>query len=180
VTKLYLTGQTFGKLKVLRRAGLDRHGAVLWECSCECGRLVPVRSYCLTRGKTRSCGCARHEQVTTHGMTNTPEYNAWCMMRARCGNPKNNSYHNYGGRGIKVCERWASSFESFLADVGRKPSPKHSLDREENNGDYEPGNVRWSTRRTQTLNRRPYKMRVLRNFSDSDIREEFLKRRLNL
>jgi hypothetical protein len=113
-------------------------------------------------------------------MTNTPEYNAWCMMRARCGNPKNNSYHNYGGRGIKVCERWASSFESFLADVGRKPSPKHSLDREENNGDYEPGNVRWSTRRTQTLNRRPYKMRVLRNFSDSDIREEFLKRRLNL
>lgn len=84
----------------------------------------------------------------------TPEYVAWLNMRARCYNPKNNRYHLYGGRGIAICDQWKSDFGCFLADVGLRPSPDHSLDRIDSDGDYEPGNIQWSTRAEQAKNRR--------------------------
>ena len=88
-----------------------------------------------------------------HGMSHTPEYKAWLQMKRRCYRPSAPSYENYGARGIKVCARWQESFDAFLADVGQRPSPLHTLDREDTNGDYEPGNVRWVTRAEQALNR---------------------------
>jgi hypothetical protein len=95
---------------------------------------------------------------TTHGATRggtDAEYSAWQMMKRRCLNPRSRGYENYGGRGIAVCARWETSFEAFLADVGRRPSPDHSLDRfPDNDGDYEPGNVRWATSKEQCRNRR--------------------------
>src|SRR5690606_6056327 len=94
-----------------------------------------------------------------HAMTRSPEYRAWQHMRERCSNPRVHNYHRYGGRGIKVCDRWANSFENFLADMGPRPSPEHSLDRYPNpDGDYEPGNCRWATPEQQTRNRRTNKI----------------------
>ncbi len=91
---------------------------------------------------------------TTHGATGTPEYRAWSGLRGRCCCPSNRAFPNYGGRGIKVCERWLHSFENFLADLGPKPTPLHSIDRIDNDGNYEPGNVRWATRTQQQRNTR--------------------------
>lgn len=87
-----------------------------------------------------------------------PEYHAWKGMIKRCTNKKNRGWPNYGGRGITVCERWRESYLTFLADVGRRPSSKHSLDRIANDGNYEPGNVRWATRKQQINNRRPVRI----------------------
>ncbi len=91
---------------------------------------------------------------TIHGMRNEPEYYIWCAMKARCLNPKDPSYDYYGGRGITVCEEWQEDFMSFFDDMGPRPSGKHSLDRVDNNGDYEPGNCKWATKQEQTHNRR--------------------------
>lgn len=91
-----------------------------------------------------------------HGMTGTPEYNAWLKMRKRCGNPKDKAYRNYGARGIHVCPEWQRSFEAFFAHVGPKPSPDLSIDRIDNDRGYEPGNVRWADTSTQNRNRRPF------------------------
>lgn len=91
---------------------------------------------------------------TTHGMTGTKEYNAWCNIKKRCYSKSHAQYGDYGGRGISVCQRWLDSFESFFTDVGRAPSPAHTIDRSENDGNYEPGNVRWATRSEQNSHRR--------------------------
>ena len=88
----------------------------------------------------------------THGQRRTPEYKAWCNMKVRCNNPRGFGYENYGGRGIKVCDRWSASFQAFLDDMGRRPSANHSLDRVDVNGDYEPANCKWSTRHEQMAN----------------------------
>lgn len=95
---------------------------------------------------------ARHGNARREGRT--PEYVAWQSMKSRCGNPQAQNYRHYGGRGIEVCQRWQESFEAFLADMGERPSPKHSLDRIDNDGNYEPGNCRWATQKTQLTNRR--------------------------
>jgi hypothetical protein len=104
----------------------------------------------------RECGRkVQASKITSHGKSDSPEWRCWRSMRARCTDPKNQQFPNYGARGIKVCERWANSFENFLADMGERPSPKHSLDRFPNNdGDYEPGNCRWATQTEQIRNRR--------------------------
>src|SRR5208282_2593327 len=126
--------------------------------------LAVVQGSNLRYGGTKSCGCLQREiriqSHTTHGYARKgkqrPEYVAWLGMKARCHNPENPDYQNYGGRGIVVSDYWLNSFENFLADMGEKPEPKHlySIDREEVNGNYEPGNCRWVTDQDQSDNQR--------------------------
>jgi hypothetical protein len=156
-----LTGQRFGRLLVERRSA-NRGTSAAWECACSCGARTTVTTGALRSGHTASCGCYSRERsaerlrsiARTHGENGSPEWLAWAGMRARCGNPKNHAFSRYGGRGIRVCTRWLDSYENFLADMGRKPSAKHSLDRIDNDGNYEPGNCRWATAMEQRHNRR--------------------------
>lgn len=153
-----LTGMKFHRLTVLGRAVQHGKGPVKWFCRCDCNHELIVEGYQLTTGGTKSCGCLRIESFvamnTRHGMCKSPEYNSWDAMIQRCRNPLGKNYHHYGGRGITVCERWLSSFENFYADMGPKPTPKHSIDRINNDGNYEPGNCRWATQSEQNFNKR--------------------------
>lgn len=154
-----LTGKIFGKLTVIDENYIRTlSGAVRWNCICDCGRLTVVIGGDLKSGRTSSCGCFQKEKAkeaqTTHGMHDTPEHHAWNNMKNRCNNEKAPNYHNYGGRGITVCDRWMNSFENFYEDMGPRPSPDHSLDREEVNGNYEKDNCRWATDLEQQNNRR--------------------------
>lgn len=151
-------GQTFGRLTVIERAGVNRRRQITWRCQCACGTVVVAPSLPLRDGRTRSCGCLQRElqsaRARTHGASKTPEYRAWKGMLTRCTNPRRAQWKDYGGRGIRVCERWAESFEAFLSDVGPKPHPKAELDRRDNDGNYEPGNVRWTSKDEQSVNKR--------------------------
>jgi len=147
-------GDVFGRLTVLASAGPDKHGALRYDARCECGERTTVRGVDLTHGRTKSCGCLARDAHTTHGHTvgdASPTYRTWHAMVERCTNPKHASYHRYGGRGITVHAPWLT-FENFLREVGERPTPKHEIDRENNDGNYEPGNVRWATRAQQARN----------------------------
>jgi hypothetical protein len=155
-----LTARRFGRLRVLGHVQSDVPGPQpFWQCRCDCGTLKIVHGAALKSGATVSYGCFNQEKDITHGAAATPEYVAWQQMKDRCFRPSHPSFHNYGGRGVTVWDRWINSFEDFLAyvvaHVGLRPSAKHSLDRYPNkNGNYEPGNIRWATQREQAQNRR--------------------------
>lgn len=157
-----LTGARFGRLVVVSRAE-NSSSHVAWNCLCDCGKEKVCLGINLKRGKSQSCGCMRRElsiarslkHGNRRGKENTSrEYEAWCSMIGRCERESDTNFHNYGARGIKVCDKWRNSFECFLADMGDRPSPKHSLDRIDVNGDYEPTNCRWATKTDQMRNRR--------------------------
>lgn len=151
--RIDLTGQQIGRWTVLGYAGIDG-GQARWHCRCECGTVSSVNGAYLRSGQSRSCGCLGIELRTTHGMYGTPLYRVWAAMLRRCENPKVERYPRYGGRGISVCERW-HNFQFFYDDIMREigPRPKgKTLDRINNDGNYEPGNVRWATPQEQYAN----------------------------
>ena len=152
---LALLGQKFGRLTVLSEASVNKPGKSRWLCRCDCGIEKIVLGSSLKNGSTKSCGCLCGEKNTTHGLSKTPEYRAWKGAEHRCTNPKSINFHSYGGRGI---EFRLPNFVEFLAHIGPRPSNKHSLDRIDNEGHYEIGNIRWATINIQNRNRRSNRM----------------------
>lgn len=156
--KVNWSGRVQGKLTVLREIGKDKFGSITWECQCECGSVCVKTSNHLKAG-AKSCSIAcgvgdSNKARTIHGMVGTPEYDSWVSMKQRCLNPNEKRYKDWGGRGIKIHPEWIDSFEAFYSHVGPKPTPKHTIDRIDNDGNYEPGNVKWSTPKEQAERRR--------------------------
>ena len=190
-----LSGRRFGRLLVIRELSPSRPRRCL--CRCDCGNTVTPTRDNLKNGHTRSCGCLRSDKSvreaigrarTTHGLTNThPLYRLWAGIRTRCRNPNATGYDRYGGRGITICAEW-DDFPAFVRDVGERPSPQHTLDRINQNGNYEPGNVRWATPEEQAGNRRdnhivtylgqPMPLRKVCRVSGTRVSRRTIKRRL--
>jgi hypothetical protein len=159
-----IIGNKYGRLTVLEDTGKRYNTTVIWKCQCDCGNDIEIRGDAIRSGNTKSCGCILKEKVaernisrSTHGHSKrgniSREYNSWANMKTRCYNPKNKDYHIYGGRGIKICERWLNSFDNFFIDMGERPEGK-TLDRIDSDGNYEPSNCKWSTPYEQRMNQR--------------------------
>ena len=160
IRKLIREGAKFGRLTATKLLTHTRNG-YQWECLCDCGNKLKVRQFSLTSGTTESCGCLKMDTTIalgksnrTHGLRHTAEYNVWIAMRDRCLNQKDEAYYNYGGRGIRVCDEWLTDFQAFYDYMGPRPSNRHSIDRINNDGHYEPGNVRWASPIEQGNNKR--------------------------
>lgn len=157
-----LKGKRFHSLVVIDRCNVKSpSGKTQWVCECDCGACLNVVTQHLVSGNTKTCGCGKIERAREqgtknkkHGLTKTVEYKTWVGIKQRCLNPRSSSFSTYGGRGISVCDRWITSFELFLKDMGMRPSPEHSIDRKDPDGDYEPDNCHWATAEEQANNRR--------------------------
>lgn len=158
-----LVGMRYGRLVVIERS-TSRVDRVRWRCLCDCGSIADIRSDHLRSGHAQSCGCFALEQTraanTRHGKSRTKEFIAYYEMKIRCLNPDGHAWKHYGGRGISVCDRWLhgdgqhTGIECFFADMGEAPSAKHSLERRNVNGNYEPSNCYWATWEQQSNNKR--------------------------
>jgi len=166
-----LTNQKFNSLFVIKIHSERKNNETQWFCVCDCGNQSIVRSSYLRSGHTKSCGCLQtkhRQQPNIHTVKHnhcskgktTQTYTSWSAMKSRCYNANDEHFHNYGGRGIKVCDRWLDSFENFLADMGERPKGM-TLDRIDNNGNYEPENCRWADAPTQKHNSRQTKLTPL-------------------
>ena len=154
-----LIGQRFTRLLVVERAENEKNGSARWVCQCDCGNTIVISSYHLRNEDVKSCGCFQRDfpNRTTHGHSGEPIYDEWCGMKARCYNKSQKAYKNYGGRGITVCERWRNNFKDFLDDVSELPhfgEEGYSLERINNDGNYEPSNCKWATIEDQANNKR--------------------------
>lgn len=155
-----LTGQKFGRLTVGERAPIPPHLKYhyAWVCTCDCGKVKEVLAKHLKRGLIVSCGCYSAEiagaRWRKHGGKGTTEYAIWKRMKQRCLDPNDKGYKNWGGRGITVCKQWQDSFPAFLQDMGPRPSKRYTIDRINNDGNYEPGNCEWATYAAQARNTR--------------------------
>ena len=172
--KVQMVGRRFSRLKVLSQGnpiprGKSKRVEITWNCICDCGTLKTIRGGHLRKGLVQSCGCFRTEQLKTrsiiHGASRSPEYNAYCLAKARCNDKTVESFPNYGGRGIKFK---FDSFAQFYSTLGNKPGPQYSIDRIDNNGHYEPTNVRWATSKEQAANRRTKRIEQFTNLELSE------------
>jgi len=154
--KRNLKGQKFGRLLALESTDRRLRGCIVWRFKCDCGKEVDLPSHSVATGNTKSCGCLQPEVASannlTHGMSRTGTHRAWANMLSRCNNEKTEFYPRYGGRGITVCDRW-KTFENFLSDMGVKPEGRYSIERLNNDGNYEPSNCVWASDLDQSLNK---------------------------
>jgi hypothetical protein len=185
-----MTNKRFGRLLVITRDFISCSSGIRWICKCDCGNVKSISGMKLRSGNTRSCRCLDTEmtiaRTTKHGESHkTPEYYIWKSMRQRCNTLTYKSFNYYGGRGIKVCDRW-NNYSNFIKDMGRRPTPKHQLDRINVNGNYEPNNCRWITQTENANNKRNNTMLTYCGITDTlpnwsrrlDIKQTTLRRRI--